>query len=508
MTSGRRGGYTVRMTIPEEIRRIIETLERAGFEAVAVGGCVRDVLRELPPQDWDVATSAPPEVVQKIFPKSFCENRFGTVTVHTGSSDPRLAQVEVTTYRTEEAYSDQRHPDRVRYTTMLKEDLARRDFTINAMALRRPETGDQRPEIEDEGRERAFRVMDPFDGQQDLTQKVLRAVGNPNERFREDALRLLRAVRFAVTLGFTIEPQTLAALKANATSIARVSHERIRDELVKMVMDPRADEGFFLLEEVGLLPHIIPELSAGVGVKQNKHHIYTVFEHNVKSLGFSARAGDPLHVRLATLFHDVGKPQTKKGEYPDATFYAHDIVGAAMTRKVLARLRFSREIVAAVAHLVRHHLFMYDIGVVTEAGVRRLLRRVGPENFQDLLKVRMAERRGSGVPKARPYRLRHLEFMAEKVSRDPLSTKMLTINGNDLQSELGLAPGPRIGAILDVLLADVVENPARNAREHLLSRAKELSTKDLADLRVQARDQIAAKQQEEEEDIKRKYHVA
>jgi poly(A) polymerase/tRNA nucleotidyltransferase (CCA-adding enzyme) len=243
-------------------------------------------------------------------------------------------------------------------------------------------------------------------------------------------------------------------------------------------------------------------------VEQNKHHIYTVFEHNVKSLGFSARANDPLHIRLATLLHDVAKPRTKKGEYPDATFYGHDIVGAAMTRKILTRLKFPRETVQSVSRLVRHHLFMYDIGVVTEAGVRRLLRRVGPENFQDLIRVRMAERRGSGVPKARPYRLRHLEFMAEKVSRDPLSTKMLRINGHDLQKELGLPPGPLIGAILDVLLAEVIEDPEKNTRETLLKRANMLAKQDLSTLRSRAKDTLSAKQQEEEEEIKRKYHVA
>lgn len=481
------------MTIPAEIQTILSTLERAGAEAWAVGGCVRDLLRTVEPNDWDVTTSARPEEIQRLFPKHFYENRFGTVTVHTGSTNPHLREVEITTYRTEAQYSDQRHPDRVSFTTRVEDDLARRDFTVNAMALRMHDG--------------AVDIRDPFNGQADMEQKLLRAVGNPEERFAEDALRLFRAVRFAITLGFTIEASTLAALRAHAADITRVAHERIRDEFVKIIMDPRAEDGMILLQDVGLLPHILPELSEGIGVQQNKHHIYTVFDHNVKSLGFSARAGDPLHVRLGTLFHDIGKPRTKKGEYPDATFYGHDIVGASMTKKLLTRLAFPRETVQKATHLVRHHLFMYDIGVVTEAGVRRLLRRVGPENFQDLLKVRMAERRGSGVPKARPYRLRHLEFMVEKVQKDPLSTKMLTINGNDLQQELGLQPGPLIGALLDVLLAEVLEDPSKNIRETLLARAKELSTKNLDDLRAKARDQIGDQQKNDEDEIKGKYHV-
>ncbi len=493
--------YTTDMTLPQEVRSVLAALRSAGFEAYAVGGCVRDTIRGVEPQDWDVATNAQPKEIQTIFLKSFYENAFGTVTVHTGSTNPRLAEIEVTTYRTEARYSDLRHPDRVTFTSRLEDDLARRDFTVNAMALTDYRT-------ENTKQETRARLVDPFGGQKDLTEKVIRAVGNPEERFQEDALRLLRAVRLSVTLGFTIEPETLAALTRHAELLGRISQERIRDEFVRILMHTDAETGITRLEETGLLRTILPELQEGIGVQQNKHHIYTVFEHNVKSLGFSARAGDPFHVRLATLLHDIGKPRTKQGEYPDATFYSHDIVGAAMTRRILTRLKFPRATVNQVAHLVRHHLFMYDVGVVTEAGVRRLLRRVGPENFHDLMRVRMAERRGSGVPKARPYRLRHLEFMAEKVSKDPLSVKMLKVNGNDLQSELGLQPGPIIGAILDVLLGEVLENPSQNTREHLLARAKELSAQDLASIRAKARDQIAEKQREEEEDIKRKYHVA
>jgi len=481
------------MKIPQEISQIIEKLQSANFEAFAVGGCVRDLLRNVKPKDWDIATSAKPNQIQKIFPKSFYENTFGTVTVQTGSQDDSLKDVEITTYRVETEYSDKRHPDRVSFTENLKEDLARRDFTINAMGLK-PVDG-------------KLEIVDPFNGQEDLNSKLIRAVGNPEERFSEDALRLLRAIRFAITLQLEIEKETFAAIKKLAGNLARVSRERVRDELIKIVMSPDAEKGIYLLQESGLLEYIIPELVEGVGVEQNKHHVFTVFDHNVKSLGYSAKSNDPLHIRLAVLLHDVAKPRTKRGKSPDATFYGHDIVGASMTQKILTRLKFPNKIVDQAAHLVRNHLFVYDIGKVTEAGVRRLLKRVGKENFQDLLKLRMAERLGSGVPKARPYRLRHLEFMADKVSHDPLSTKMLKINGHDLIEKLKLTPGPKIGAIMDVLLAEVLKDPKKNTKSFLLEKAQKLIDEDLSQLRNRAKDTVSEKEKEREEEIKKKYHV-
>ncbi len=479
--------------MPKEIEEILNRLSAAGFDAFAVGGCVRDMLRGVEPKDWDVTTSAKPAEIQKIFPKHFYENSFGTVTVLTGSKQDNLREVEVTTYRVDAGYSDNRHPDSVSFTKNLEEDLARRDFTINAMALN--------------FRNGTQEIVDPFGGQSDLDSKQIKAVGDPGERFAEDALRLMRAIRFATTLSMEIEEATLAAIKDNAESLQNVSAERIRDELVKIIMSSDAEKGINLLLTTGLLQFVIPELCEGVGVQQNKHHIYSVYDHNVKSLGYSSKQKDPLHVRLAVLLHDIAKPRTKAGEFPDATFYGHDIVGAAMTKKILTRLKFPTKLVEQAAHLVRHHLFVYDVGAVTEAGVRRLLKRVGKENFADLIKLRMAERLGSGVPKARPYRLRHLEFMADKVSRDPLSTKMLKVNGNDLMKELLLEPGPRIGALMDVLLAEVLRDPEKNERQYLLERADKLKDVDLEELRKRAQDSISEKQKEEENEIKRKYHV-
>lgn len=511
------------MQLPQEVQSVLKKLQSAGFEAYAVGGCVRDVLLKKEPADWDVATSAKPEEIQRVFPKSFYANRFGTVTILTGSADHNLKEIEVTTYRTDASYSDKRHPDEVKFTSEIKDDLSRRDFTINAMALNSIGLGASPKQAKHEIIIDEMRIIDPFGGLKDLDQRVIRAVSEPKERFNEDALRLLRAVRLAAQLDFEIEKETLREITAQAHLIQAVSQERIRDELVKIVMSDQPEKGMTLLKETGLLKIILPELAEGVGVEQNKHHIYTVFVHSVKSLQYAANYDYPLHIRLAALLHDIGKPRTrrwspsaptpatggatgdKKGG--DYTFYGHDIVGARMAEKLLKRLRFSNELVKIVRHLIRYHMFYYDVGKITEAGVRRLLQRVGREHFDDLIKLRVAERKGSGVPKARPYRLRHLQFMAEKVARQPISTSQLVISGNDLIQELKMKPGPIFGGILNALLAEVIEDPSKNTREYLLKRAGELKDKDPADLKKLG--QLATEQEEKkwEDEIRRKYHV-
>lgn len=470
------------MNLPDEVQLIITTLRQAGFTGYAVGGCVRDLLLGREPQDWDVTTNAQPEAIQKLFPNNFYNNRFGTVTV-------LPAQIEVTTYRVEADYTDQRHPDSIKFTDKLEDDLARRDFTINAMALSGTE------------------IIDPFDGQSDLKQQLIRAVGKPSERFAEDALRLLRAVRLAAQLDFVIESATLQAIKEYAPSITAISHERVRDELVKIVMSDHPEYGFNILEGTGLLAHILPELQEGVGVGQNKHHIYTVFDHSVKSAQYAANYDYSLPIRLAALLHDIGKPRTKRPQGNDFTFYAHEIVGAHMAEKLLKRLHFSNDMIKHVVHLIRQHMFYYDVGKVTEAGMRRLLKRVGPEYFEDLIKLRIAERKGSGVPKAEPYRLRHLQFLAEKVSQQAISTSQLAINGNDLMKELGLKPGPQIGGILGALLADVIDHPTHNSRDYLLSKAQELQNSDPQQLKALGVEAKELEEKKREDDIRRKYHV-
>ena len=476
------------MVIPKEVKTILEKLHKAGFEAYIVGGCVRDFLLGNEPKDWDVATNAKPEEIQKIFPDSFYENNFLTVGVKTD-----MGVVEVTTYRLEAEYSDKRHPDKLQYAKTLQEDLARRDFTINAMAM---------------GLDK--KVIDPFDGQKDLKKRIIKTVGSPNERFGEDALRMLRAVRFATVLGFTIEKETAEAIKKNSLWIEAVSKERIRDELVKMVMAPKAADGIELLREFGLLKYIMPELMENVGVGQNKHHIYDCYEHALKALEYTAKKKFGLHVRLAALLHDVGKPRVKIGEGKESTFYNHEMIGAKIAFQILQRLKFSNDHVNAVVNLVRHHMFYYNVDEVTESSVRRLVKRVGPENMEALLQVREADRIGSGVPKAEPYKLRHLKYIIEKVSKDPISVKMLAVDGKEVMDVLGIAPGPKIGQILDTLLGHVLDDPSKNTAEFLRGEIKvlgALSEKELKSLAEKSKEDTFGVQAAEDEKVKSKYCV-
>ncbi len=501
--------------IPKEVIEISQKLEKAGFEAYLVGGCVRDILLNREPKDWDIATSAKPEEIQNIFSRrpsdgvgtptpsladvgadsnTIYENQFGTVGVKTESEKPKLKVIEVTTYRIEGKYTDKRHPDEIKFAKTIEEDLGRRDFTINALAMNVA----------------AKEIIDPFNGQEDLKNKIIRTVGDPEARFSEDALRLMRAVRFAAELGFTIEEKTFAAIKKQVGLLEMIAKERIKDEFKKMIMTEDAAKGIDLLEESGLLKYIIPELREGIKVKQNRHHIYTVWEHILKTLDYSAKKDYSLEVRLASLFHDIGKPQTKRGEGPDSTFYGHEVVSAKIAVKILDRLRFSKSLIEKVSHLVRYHMFYYNVGDVTEAGVRRFLARVGPENVDDLIKVREADRIGSGVPKAVPYKLRHLLFMIEKVKKDPILPKMLKLNGNDLMELLNIKPGPKVGFVLNILLEEVLDDPKRNEKEYLSKRAVEiykLSDKELKKLSDKAKEFKEEFESGEEEEMKKKYWV-
>jgi poly(A) polymerase/tRNA nucleotidyltransferase (CCA-adding enzyme) len=486
------------MEIPKEVLEAVEKLKENGFEAYIVGGCVRDFLRGVEPEDWDVTTNAKPEEIMKIFPKSFYENRFLTVTVLTGSQNAKLKEIEITTFRKEAKYTDKRHPDFVGFAKTLEEDLARRDFTINAMALK-IENG-------------KLQIVDLFNGKEDLKNKIIRAVGDPRERFSEDALRMMRAVRFSVTLGegWKIEEKTKEAIKENAFWISAISKERIRDEFLKIIMSERAAEGIERMRQLGLLKYIIPELEEGYKVTQNKHHIYDCYEHYLRSLDFAAKKGFNMYVRLAALLHDIGKPRTKKGEGPDATFYGHEIVGAKMTAQILNRLRFPKKDIEKIVKLVRYHLFYYNPGEVGEGSVRRLLRKVGKENIEELIQVRMADRIGSGVPKAEPYKLRHLRYMIEKVSRDPISVKMLKVDGNDVMEILKIKPGPKVGQILHILLEEVIEDPKKNEENFLKEEIKKLGKlpdEELKRLAKEAREKIEKIEQKRDEMTKRKYWV-
>jgi len=446
--------------IPREVEEIVAKLVDAGFEAYPVGGCVRDLLRNVTPYDWDVTTSAKPEEILHLFPESFYENAFLTVTVKTGSEDPALKEIEVTTYRNEGKYTDKRHPDEVNYAKTLDEDLSRRDFTINAMALTL--TGD---------------VIDPFDGRSDLEKKLIRSVGDPIKRFDEDALRMMRAVRFTAQLGFEIEEKTKHAISKLSHTIEFIASERIRDEFIKMVKSTAGRAVIDLMQELGLLKHIIPELEQGIGM-ENRPRIFTIYDHNLKAFDYGVKADFPWDVRIAALLHDVAKPATRGPKKNDEwTFYGHDVVGGKMAAQILERMHFPRHTIEKLATLIRWHLFKYESEEeTTDSSIRRLIRNVGADNMNDLVRVRICDRMGMDVPKAVPYRLRHFQFRVEKILREEEAPtpKMLKVKGEDIMRILGIAPGPKIGRIIEVLMQEVIDNPSLNAPDVLEARVTEL----------------------------------
>lgn len=484
------------MKIPEEIKKVINDLERNGFKAHLVGGCVRDFLRGVKPEDWDIATSARPEEIVNIFPKTFLNNKFGTVAVLTDSKEKNLKEVEITPYRKEGEYKDKRHPDNVEWVKSIEEDLKRRDFTINAMAIKLSNSD--------------FEIIDPFNGAEDLKNKIIRAAGKPEERINEDALRMMRAVRFSITLGFEIEEETAEAIKKNANLLKDISGERIRDEFVKIIMSGNASKGIEDMRKLGLLKVFMPELENNYNISQNKHHIYDCYNHALLSLDYAAKKGFNKHVRLAALLHDIGKPLTKRGEGENATFYNHEVVGARIAKKVLVRLKFPKKEIERIIKLVRYHLFYYNVGEVGESSVRRLVRNVGTENMEDLLKVRMADRIGSGVPKAEPYKLRHLKYLIEKASSAPVSVSMLEIGGKEVMERLNISSGPKIGMVLDVLLGFVLNNPEKNKKEILLKeldKIGKLSEEELKKASMKAKKERKEVEVKKDEMTKKKYWV-
>ncbi|MBI2415331.1 MAG: HD domain-containing protein [Candidatus Kerfeldbacteria bacterium] len=442
--------------LPAEVQQVLTQLQTAGFEAYVVGGCLRDVLLEREPNDWDITTNALPEQIQTLFEHTLYLNAFGTVTVRCADMD-----IEVTTYRSDGQYSDFRHPDTVEFGVSLEHDLARRDFTINALAYN------------------GSGLVDYYNGVSDVEHGMVRAVGQATDRFQEDALRMMRAIRLSAQLGFNIEPNTWQAIGQQAVLIEHVSPERQRDELIKMISSDDPLRAVWLLLDSGLIHYILPELEAGVGVQQNLHHIYTVFFHNLLALQYCP--SDNWRVRLAALLHDVGKPFVKQGQGRLSTFYNHEHVGAKLTRTIMKRLAFANDDIATVTHLVKHHMFYYNVGEITDAGVRRLLRRVGLEHINNLMAVRIADRLGSGVQKDKPFKLLELERRIEYVQQDPISTSSLAIDGNDIMRDFGLLPGAKVGVVLHRLLDEVMDDPTRNTMEYLQQRAGQLVA-DLANV--------------------------
>ncbi len=456
------------LSVPSEVRELCEVLRSSGYETYLVGGCVRDLLLGRDPKDWDITTNAKPEEIQASFPEPFYENDFGTVGVVTQSENPRLKVIEITPYRIEGKYSNARHPDEVRFSDNLADDLERRDFTINAIAYD-PATGG---------------LVDNHSGIQDLERKVIVTVGDPNERFAEDALRMLRAIRIAAELDFTIDSKTAVGIANNAALLEKISRERVRDELTRIVMSKQPLQALYVAQKLGVLKYVIPELEEGIGCAQNQAHSFDVFEHLMRALQHAADKDWSLEVRLAALLHDVGKPATRQwsDEKGDWTFYGHDVVSAKMAKKILTELKFPKDTIEKVTMFVRSHMFFSDPDVVTLSAVRRLIARVGKENIDDLVNLRVCDRIGTGRPKEHPFRLRKYLSMIDEALRDPVSFGMLKINGSRLM-ELGEKPSPRIGWVLHALLEEVLDDPTKNSEEYLEKRATELGKLPEAELK-------------------------
>ncbi len=484
-----------KLKIPTEAREVSRVLTAAGHEAYLVGGCVRDLLIGREPKDWDFTTNATPEEIIALFPHTFYENEFGTVgVVFDDATDERVKNIEVTPYRLESGYSDARHPDKVEWGRKVEDDLARRDFTINSIAYNVEKN----------------EIVDPYEGQKDLEKKVIRTVGSPAERFGEDALRMLRALRLASELSFALDSDTQSAIGENANLLEKISKERVRDEFVKIIMSENPAIALDMAARLSLLMFISPELEKGIGVEQNQAHAYTVWEHLLRSLNHAAVKKFPLHVRLAALFHDIAKPHTKRMKDGQPTFYGHEVVGARIAKKVLEDLKFPKDIIEKVYKLVRWHMFFSDTEEISLSAVRRIVRNVGPELIWDLMDVRSADRIGTGRPKETPYRLRKYHSMIEQVMRDPISVKQLAVGGEGVMELTGTAGGPHVGFILEILLAEVLEDPAKNTKECLEQRIKDLyalAPAELAKLGKEARHSNEGEEEKEVEKIKEEYKV-
>ncbi len=440
--------------LPQSVKAFFDVFHKAGYEIYAVGGSVRDILITRPTHGWDFTTNATPEEILRLFPDSFYDNQFGTVGI-------KLPEdiYEVTTYRSEKGYTDHRHPDKIRWGKTLQEDLSRRDFTINAIAC--------------DGK----KFIDPYHGQEDLKNKLIRAVGDPDARIKEDALRQMRAVRIASELGFMIEPGTLTAIKKNAHLIDEISAERIRDELLRILASPFAADGILLLKQTALLKIIIPELDSAFDIGQkspSRHHIYDVGTHSVMALKHCT-SKDPI-VRFATLLHDIGKiPTYKVDEKGVVTFYNHEMVSTKLTKTILARLKFSRKQTEKILTLIRWHQFTVDERQ-TDSALRRFIRHVGKENLADMLALRTGDRLGGGAAET-SWRMELFKKRLEEVQKQPFTVADLKIDGFDVMKALNVKPGPIVGKTLTDLFAEVEAGTLKNERETLFKKLEELKIK-------------------------------
>ncbi|MCM2338920.1 MAG: HD domain-containing protein [Burkholderiales bacterium] len=493
--------------IPKEVSYVTKTLEKGGFEAYLVGGCVRDLIIDKKPKDWDITTNAKPEQIMGLFEKTIYENKFGTVIVcvphlsakvlaSEGETQDEVVSpetisyemVEVTPYRIEAKYSDFRHPDEVSFSTKLEDDLKRRDFTVNALAL-----------------DSKGHLVDMFESIKDIENKVLRTVGKADDRFQEDALRMLRAIRFSVQLDFSVSHETIDSIFRNSDLIKNISLERIRDEFVKIINSPNPAIGVEMLQRLGLLKNIIPELEDGVGCEQSGEHIYDVWNHLLHALQHAADKDWSLEVRLAALFHDIGKPKSRrevssgKKKY---TFYGHEVISSKMSKKIMERLKFLKKEIELVDKLVRNHMFFSDTELITLSAVRRIITKVGSENIWSLMNVRECDRVGMKKKEA-PYRLRKYFAMIEEALHDPISVGALKIDGEFMMKELGIKPGPRMGWILHALLEEVLDDATKNTKEHLSELVKSLNMLSDNELRILGERGKEKKEELEEKEVEK-----
>lgn len=441
--------------LPPYIVDVMDVFRENDFLIYAVGGPVRDGLLGRPVFNWDFTTSANPENIMKLFPDAFCNNDFGTVSIIIQHKDEKIL-LEVTPFRKEGSYSDNRHPDKIEWSDSLEEDVKRRDFTINALAT--------------DGKE----VIDYVGGVEDLNNKLVRAVGKPDTRFEEDALRLMRAIRFATQLEFLIEDKTRAAIEKNAERIKSISGERIRDEFLKILESDHPAEGILFLKQTGLLERILPELVACFGVEQKspgRHHVYDVGTHLIEALR-NCPSKDAI-TRFATLLHDIGKAETfAKDEKTGAiTFYNHEIVGAQQVMEIAERFRLSKKQKNKLVTLVRYHMFPVSENQ-TDSALRRFIRSVGVEYLDDMLALREGDRVGGGATPT-SWRTELFKRRLIEVQKKPFTVADLKISGHDVMKELNLKPGPEVGKILNELFEKVVEKNLPNQRDVLLQSLSE-----------------------------------
>jgi len=483
--------------IPLAIKKIESVLTEAGFEAYMVGGCVRDLLLGKTPKDWDFTTNATPEQIQTLFPDSFCNNDYGTVGVKNETeTDPTLQVVEITPYRSESGYSDSRRPDNVTFGVTLEEDLARRDFTVNALAF----------SIKNEV------MVDLFDGMRDLSAKRLKAVGNPDERFAEDALRMMRAVRLAAELDFTIDSDTMAGIVRNSPRLEKIAMERVSAEFIRLIDSKTPMNGIIWLEKLNLLQYLIPELKATIGCEQGGIHAYDVFEHLLRTLQAAADKGYSTEMRLAALLHDIGKPPTRRtgGKNKLYTFFGHEVVGERMTKKILERLKYPKAEAEIIQKLVRWHMFFSDPEQITLAAVRRTIVRIGEDQIENLLNLRVCDRIGTGRPKEQPFRFRKYKAMVDQALRDPISVKLLKVNGDKIMDITGEKPGKKLGYVLHALLEEVLIDPRKNEEKYLETRVLELyklPEEELFALAEAGKEKLAAEEAAALKDIAREHQV-